>query len=56
MVMRYAEQGSLHDYLNNAGKLSWTKKQTLAYQIAEALDYLHERQVIHRDLHSGNVL
>ena len=57
MVMKYADQGSLHDYLlKNVGKLSWTKKLTLAYEIAEALDYIHDKEVIHRDLHSGNIL
>src|SRR4051794_9108178 len=57
MVMKYAEQGSLHDYLkNHKDKLSWDDKLKLACQITEALDYIHDREVIHRDLHSGNIL
>lgn len=57
MVMKYAEHGSLHDYLlKNTGRLSWIRKFKLALHIAEALDYIHEAQVTHGNLHSGSVL
>ena len=57
VVMKYTEQGSLHDFLvNNSGKLSWARKQTIACQIAEALDYIHDANITHQNLHSGNIL
>ncbi|RUS35560.1 kinase-like domain-containing protein [Jimgerdemannia flammicorona] len=57
LVMKYAEQGALPDYLKkNMGQLSWADKLSLAIQIAEALRYIHSRNVIHRDLHSKNIL
>ncbi|RUO95987.1 kinase-like domain-containing protein [Jimgerdemannia flammicorona] len=57
LVLKYVEQGSLADYLKkNEGRLTWADRLRLAYQITEALDYIHDRCVIHRDLHSGNIL
>ncbi|RUP47325.1 kinase-like domain-containing protein [Jimgerdemannia flammicorona] len=57
LVMKYAENGSLSDYLKKSvGHFTWIDKLTLAFQIAEALDYIHDKGVIHRDLHSGNIL
>ncbi|RUP48195.1 kinase-like domain-containing protein [Jimgerdemannia flammicorona] len=57
LVMKYAEQGSLADYLKiNKGRLTWGDRLRLAYQITEALDFIHDGNVIHHDLHSGNIL
>ncbi|RIA96645.1 kinase-like domain-containing protein [Glomus cerebriforme] len=55
--MQYADGGDLRHYLeNNFEKLTWIDKKKLAYQIADGLNYLHNENVLHRDLHSRNVV
>ena len=49
--MQYANDGDLQNYLkNNFNKLSWNDKKKLAFQIADGLNYLHNENVLHRDL------
>ncbi|RGB36760.1 kinase-like domain-containing protein [Rhizophagus diaphanus] len=56
-VMEYANDGSLQDYLKkNFNTLTWDDKCKLAYQLASAVSCLHNEEIVHRDLHSGNVL
>ena len=40
----------------NHNKLTWIKRINIAYGIIFALYRIHGENVIHRDLHSGNVL
>src|SRR5207249_1411881 len=57
MVLDYAEYGSLRNYLDmNYGKLSWKTKFRNLYYIAVGLHKIHENELIHRDLHIGNIL
>ncbi|EXX61790.1 uncharacterized protein OCT59_023906 [Rhizophagus irregularis] len=57
LVMEYADSGTLRDYLNkNFNKLTWNDKYKLAYQLACAISCLHDEKIVHRDLHSCNVL
>ncbi|RIA89586.1 kinase-like domain-containing protein [Glomus cerebriforme] len=57
LVMEYADGGTLRNYLNeNFNKLTWNKKYNLAYQLACAVSCLHDEGIVHRDLHSCNVL
>lgn len=37
-------------------KLDFTSKLRIAYDIAEAMEFLHSRNIAHRDLKSVNVL
>jgi len=55
IVMRYMGGGSLFQRLRD-GNLSQPELLRLLRQVAEALDYAHARDVIHRDLKPGNVL
>ncbi|GES99848.1 kinase-like domain-containing protein [Rhizophagus clarus] len=56
-VMEYADSGSLKTYLKeNFINLTWNNKYNLAYQLACAVSCLHNEGIVHRDLHSGNVL
>ncbi|PKK69856.1 kinase-like protein [Rhizophagus irregularis] len=57
LVMEYADSGTLRDYLkNNFHRLTWDNKYNLASQLACSVRCLHEEGIVHRDLHSCNVL
>ncbi|PKY25282.1 kinase-like protein [Rhizophagus irregularis] len=57
MVMEYADSGSLRNYLEkNFSNLTWNDKFNMAHQLAYAVSCLHNEGIIHRDLHSGNIL
>ncbi|CAB4396313.1 unnamed protein product [Rhizophagus irregularis] len=55
--MQYANGGNLQNYLkNNFKNLIWNDKKKLAFQIADGLNYLHYENILHRDLHSKNIV
>jgi serine/threonine protein kinase len=55
--MQYADGGDLRKYLQqNFATLTWDNKFKLAYQIAKGIKYLHEENILHRDLHSKNIV
>ncbi|RIA87506.1 kinase-like domain-containing protein, partial [Glomus cerebriforme] len=56
MVLDYAENGSLRNYLDTNVKLSWEDKIENLYWIANGLEQIHANELIHRDLHIGNIL
>ena len=57
IVMEYMAKGSLADYLVKEKKqLTWERKLKLALKTARGLAFLHEKEIIHRDMKSLNVL
>ncbi|CAB5366780.1 unnamed protein product [Rhizophagus irregularis] len=57
LIMQYANSGDLQNYLkNNFKNLTWNDKEKLAFQIADGLNYLHYENILHRDLHSKNIV
>ncbi|POG77724.1 kinase-like domain-containing protein, partial [Rhizophagus irregularis DAOM 181602=DAOM 197198] len=57
LVMEYADSGTLKNYLKeNFNNFTWNDKYNLAYQLTSAVSCLHNERIVHRDLHSGNVL
>ncbi|RGB42320.1 kinase-like domain-containing protein, partial [Rhizophagus diaphanus] len=57
MVLNYAENGSLRNYLDKEySKLNWSKKIDYLREIILGLRCIHEKELIHRDLHIGNIL
>ncbi|UZO03360.1 uncharacterized protein OCT59_023767 [Rhizophagus irregularis] len=57
LVMEYAYSGTLREYLKeNFDNLTWGNKLDLGLQLANAVLCLHDEGIVHRDLHSKNVL
>ncbi|RIB18238.1 kinase-like domain-containing protein, partial [Gigaspora rosea] len=55
LVMEYANNGTLREFLKKSN-LEWPEKIRLASQITEGMSYLHSKNIIHRDLHTLNIL
>ena len=56
IIMEYAPNGELFDYLVSRGKLSVENALRLFRQIIYGLDYLHSHGFCHRDLKPENIL
>jgi len=56
MVMEYAEHGNLKNYLNKNLNLNWYTKIDILYNIVKGLEEIHKNELIHRDLHAGNIV
>ncbi len=55
-AMEIVDGGSLHSLLRDVGKLPWETAVEYGLQMCAALQYAHERNVIHRDVKPGNFL
>ncbi|POG68984.1 kinase-like domain-containing protein [Rhizophagus irregularis DAOM 181602=DAOM 197198] len=48
---------NLREYLQqNHNQLTWKERIRITFEIVDALDWIHKENLIHRDLHSGNIL
>ncbi len=58
MILEYAEGGSFNNWLNeNYNKyFDWKNKIQILLSIIEGLKEIHQKQRVHRDLHTGNIL
>ncbi|EXX66399.1 Ste20p [Rhizophagus irregularis DAOM 197198w] len=51
LVMEYADSGTLRNYLSERFEnLTWNDKLNLAFQLTDALSYLHDKEIVHHDL------
>jgi serine/threonine-protein kinase len=55
-VMPFVEGESLRDRLMAQARLPTTEAVTIAWEVADALDYAHRRGVVHRDIKPENIL
>ena len=55
LVMAYADGGSVSDRIRR-GPMPLSEIQRIFQQVAEALDYAHRQNVIHRDIKPDNIL
>jgi serine/threonine-protein kinase len=55
-AMKFLEGESLEQLLKERGKLPLDESLKILGQVAEALDYAHEHQVVHRDMKPANVM
>ncbi|CAG8607723.1 23142_t:CDS:10 [Gigaspora margarita] len=57
LVLEYADRGDLRHYLSQTlNILDWERKIIIARQIVCGLLFLHENDILHRDLHTRNVV
>eukprot|EP01098_Paradermamoeba_levis_P007084 TRINITY_DN2944_c0_g1_i1.p1 TRINITY_DN2944_c0_g1~~TRINITY_DN2944_c0_g1_i1.p1 ORF type:complete len:429 (+),score=111.04 TRINITY_DN2944_c0_g1_i1:145-1431(+) len=57
IVQEFVKGGSLLRFLQkNKDQLNWMHRISMAHQISQAMTYLHERKLLHRDLKAENVL
>ncbi len=57
MVLEYLPKGSLYDVLQDTKvQLPWPLRWEIALDVGKGLAYLHNAQILHRDLKSLNVL
>jgi len=55
--MDYYQLGDLAHYITNKFyDTSWLTKLYQLFKIANSLENIHRKNIIHRDLHSGNIL
>jgi len=55
MVMEFVDGIDLHDYLEKKGTLEVEEALKITKQIAEALDVVHQKGIIHRDISTKNI-
>lgn len=56
IVMEYVEGQSLEQLVVSEGALSLERSVHILRQVADALDFAHQRQFIHRDIKPANIL
>lgn len=56
IVMEFLEGGELLDYVLEKGKLDEAEARLFFRQIVDAITYIHQEKLIHRDLKLENLL
>jgi serine/threonine protein kinase len=59
IVLYYAEGGDFNNWISvseNFKNFSWKKKLRTLYFIAQGLNEIHKKKMVHHDFHTGNIL
>jgi len=57
MIMKYMPERDLRRYLNNKNReLTLQDKLSQLFHITQGLKDIHQKDLVHRDFHSGNIL
>lgn len=55
LFMDYCKEGNLHNLINRRGKLTEVQSVIYLYEILSGIQFLHERDIIHRDIKAENL-
>ena len=55
-VMEKVDGRTLSNYINNVGAMNFMKFEATVKKIAAAVDYIHQLEIIHRDIKLDNIL
>lgn len=53
IILEYAEGGDLQTFCKK-NQLNWQKKYDIIVQMVQAINYLHQNKILHRDVKSSN--
>ncbi|EXX56975.1 Cmk2p [Rhizophagus irregularis DAOM 197198w] len=57
MVLHYAKEGNFNDWINeNYENFNWKDKLSALLNIINGLKEIHQKSIVHRDFHTGNIL
>ncbi|PRP87212.1 MAP/microtubule affinity-regulating kinase 3-like [Planoprotostelium fungivorum] len=56
IIMEYASNGEIMEYINTHGPLSEAQTKKFFFQLADAVHYMHSQNACHRDLKAANLL
>src|SRR6266498_3930047 len=57
MVLEYAEGGSLNNWMKkNYKNFYWLSKLNVLQNTINGIKEIHQKQLVHRDFHTGNIL
>src|SRR6266542_5105365 len=57
IVLQYAEGGNFNDWINKCyKKFDWNNRLRILYSIIIGLCEIHQKQMVHCDFHTGNIL
>ncbi|CAB5367037.1 unnamed protein product [Rhizophagus irregularis] len=57
MVLQYAKEGNFNHWINkNYEYFNWKDKISALLKITNGLKEIHQRNLVHRDFHTGNIL
>lgn len=56
LVMRYIDGIPLDKLIKQKGRIEWAQAIQILEQVAEGLDYAHQRGLVHRDIKPANIL
>ncbi|POG67211.1 kinase-like domain-containing protein, partial [Rhizophagus irregularis DAOM 181602=DAOM 197198] len=56
MILEYADLGDLSYRINKNKNFDWSKKLNKLMYIINGLKEIHQKKMVHRDFHTGNIL